>query len=59
LEFMTAFECNSVQGFLLSRPLMPDLMTGVLESEIRESSLARVRIENLSLPSITVLRSVP
>lgn len=39
LEFLSAIPCDFVQGFLFSKPLMPEVMTEILQSEMAESRL--------------------
>lgn len=39
LEFLRGVPCDFVQGFLFSRPLMPETMSEILESEMTESKV--------------------
>jgi diguanylate cyclase (GGDEF)-like protein len=53
LEFIAGLPSDSVQGYLLARPLLPEAMTGILEGELRKSSIPRMKtLGRLSLSSI-------
>lgn len=50
LEFIAKLRCDSVQGFLFSRPLLAEAMTKTLKSEMRGLTVPLRQVKDLTLP---------
>jgi EAL domain-containing protein (putative c-di-GMP-specific phosphodiesterase class I) len=53
LESIATIPGDSIQGYLLSKPLLPEIISGILECELRKPSIARIKMQDCFLLSST------
>lgn len=50
LELLLKLRCSSVQGFLMGRPMPPEVLADLLESELGENAFLHRSADELSIP---------